>query len=201
MKTINIILGIIILMISSNNVSAGIVLVDFNSATSVEKGEIVPGGEFDFYEEDGFELFTTSNGGYTQIGQVLINDGFTTSLAAQSDFGFDDRDILIYNILGNNFDFLSIEIYEAASYHPVGNLLVEGIRSGVVVASQMFTTDGIAGAQSFTLNGFTNIDEVRLGGGSSSELVGVDNLTFNIIPEPTTILLLGFGCLLLKKRN
>jgi len=178
------------------------VTVDFNSATSIDKnGNVVPGGDFDLYEEDGFRLFATWNGGDTQGGQIRINDYFTSTLAAHPELGFDDQDVLISTISGNRFDFLSLDIYESAGYHPVVTLLVEGIRSGTVIASQVFTTDGAAGTQQFSLTGFTNLDEVRLGGSGSSELAGVDNLAFYIIPEPATILLLGLGGLFLRKRN
>ena len=184
------------------NASASIIVVDFNSAMSIQKGETIPGGDFDLYEEDGFLLFATSNGGNTQMGQVRINDSFTTSLAAYPNFGFDDQDILVSAISGSSFDFLSLDIYEATIVLPSAKtLFVEGIRESVVVVSQMFITDGIAGIQTFALDGFTNLDKVRLGGVSSSETVGVDNLTFEILPEPISLFLFGVGLLAIKSQK
>jgi hypothetical protein len=173
-----------VLIILHAYANAEIVVVDFNSATSSRRcGDPRPGGDFETYEEDGFSLIATSNGGDTTMGSVRINSAFTPTLAAQSNFGFDDQDIVVVDSSGDSFDLLSLEFYEAASYHPVGRVMVEGIREGVVVASQEFVTDGIAGPEEFILSGFKDLDKVRLGGGGSSELVGVDNLTFDVAPH------------------
>ena len=190
-----------VLVLGFGNLStAATITVDFNAAITTGRGG-GPGGDFDIYEEDGFRLIATWNGGNTIMGKVRINAGFTPTLGAHPNFGFDDQDILITSVSGDPFDFLSLEIYEAASYHPVGTLLVEGIREGIVVNSQVFETDGIAGLQEFSLSGFTNLDEIRLGGGASSEMVGVDNLMFEVVPEPATLLLLGLGGLTLLDRR
>lgn len=43
--------------------------------------------------------------------------------------------------------------------------------------------------------------EIHMANGPVSDGVGIDDLKFAVVPEPTTLLLLGFGALLLRKRR
>ena len=105
---------------------------------------------------------------------------------------------------GTNFNFLSVYLTGAAESNL--NILVAGLRNGVFVYNNVVIASA-TNATLFTFN-YLNIDDVRLaclGGqnagfpppyGNSQSFV-MDNLTFEFVPEPSTLLLTAAGALAL----
>jgi len=103
---------------------------------------------------------------------------------------------------GTDFNFLSV--YLTGAWNSNLNIEVEGFRSGAL----LFDTTVVASATAPTLFAFDYLDIDRLtvnsfggqnagfpdGGG---EEFAMDNLTFEFIPEPSSLLLATFGGLLL----
>ncbi|MHC4635431.1 MAG: hypothetical protein ACYSYU_09545, partial [Planctomycetota bacterium] len=84
MKNQIVFVTIIILVTLSINTNAAVVVVDFNQG---------PEGDLELYEEDGFGLIPTDNGGDTVYRQLRITDfPSIPTLIAFPSFGFEEQD-------------------------------------------------------------------------------------------------------------
>ena len=112
---------------------------------------------------------------------------------------------------GTNFDFLSA--YLTGEWYSNLNIEVQGFRGGTLVYDQPVLASA-TNSTLFTFN-YLNIDRLTFnsfggqtagfpGGGGGEEFV-MDNFTFDLVPEPSTLLLAGFGalalCPFLKRRR
>ena len=109
---------------------------------------------------------------------------------------------------GTTFDFLSV--YLTGAQRSNLNIEIQGFRSGI----QLYDTSVVASATSPTLFDFNYLNIDRLvfnsSGGQTAffggqESLVMDNFTFDLVPEPSTLLLAGFGalalCPFLKRRR
>lgn len=73
-----------------------------------------------------------------------------------------------------------------------GGVLLESVASGGLRYGEVFTA---------TINRPSFDIAYIIAGGTAGDAVHLDNLIANVIPEPTTLLLLGFGGLILIRKR
>jgi hypothetical protein len=149
---------------ASTTIDFGIVRTDFNP-----------------YHEDGFTLTAVANGGNDPVGRVHVTDFVSPgNFLAHPSSGFEDQDIILSNDAGLPFNLSSIDLIEATSFPSPQTITIQGTRTDSTVVEQTFTTDGVAGRETFLLSNFTNLTTVRLGAGASTAEVAVDNLILDV---------------------
>src|SRR5215212_7264661 len=72
-------------------------------------------------------------------------------------------------------------VVEATIFPSPETITIQGTRTDSTVVEQTFTTDGVAGRETFSLSNFTNLTTVRLGAGATTEEVGIDNLILDVV--------------------
>ena len=176
---------------------AGVVVVDFDG---------VPSQDYVTYSEDGFAF-------EANVGEVRISDTFAeVGNLAHPSFGFGqglESRFIVTNENGLPFGVLSIDLLEASGVPEGFGITMMGTKSDSSTVSQTFTLDGISGAETFWLSGnFTELVllEIRedVDNAFTLEKVGIDNVTFDVIPEPVSgllVLLGGTGVLRRRKRQ
>jgi hypothetical protein len=139
-------------------------------------------GDFAPYHEDGFTLTAVGNGGNDPAGTVRLIDTFSPgNFAAFPNGGFDDQDIILSNDAGLPFNLSSIDLIELPAFPSPQTITIQGTRTDSTVVEQTFTTDGVAGRETFPLSNFTNLTTVRLGAGAHTIHAGVDNLMLDVL--------------------
>jgi hypothetical protein len=153
---------------------------------------VTPFQDFSEYVESGFSLVATP-------GQVRVNNAFSPgNNAAQPSFGFGqgmDSRFTLREALGRSFDLLSLDLLEATAFPAAYSVVITGTRADASTASQTFTLDGVAGAQTFAVPAdFTNLTSVSIRENPTNqyatESVQIDNIV--VRPPPPTIGALNF---------
>ena len=178
--------GVVVLMGGWMGEAAGVVVVDFAG---------VSGGDFPTYSEDGFTLATN-------VGCVRISDTYGQNNAAQPSFGFGqgslDSHVMVTKDDSLLFDVVSIDLLEATGVPEAFGITMMGIKPDASTISQTFTLDGISGAETFWLSlDFVELCALEIwedtDNSFDTEIVQIDNVTFDISPEPVTGLLVLLG--------
>jgi len=194
-EIINLLAMVFAIGVICSNSQAAIVVIDFDDVAQ---------GSYSTYSEDGFTL--TPN-----VGSVRISNLFPPySNAAAPSFGFGQGTDSSFTFTNDNsllFSALSVDLLEGTVFPDNYGVTLTGTKSDFSTVTQTFTLDGIAGSQTFAISSaFTELVFLKIGEDVSNQffldLVKVDNVMLDAIPEPTTALLLGLGGLvLLRKRR
>lgn len=189
------ILGVIFSMLTNSKILATVLTFDDVTA---ETAAVIPNdyGGFDWtyaVVEDPIAYGTVPSGYANGIVSGNYIALFTTT-------NFGDGRI----ISNNTFDFIGS--YLTAAWRDDLNITIEGYHDNILSYSETVVADYYSPTW-FEFN-FMNIDELRFGASGGIEIpdnagnsnqFALDNFTF--VPEPTTLLLLSFGgIVLLKKR-
>ncbi|BBM85079.1 PEP-CTERM sorting domain-containing protein [Candidatus Uabimicrobium amorphum] len=152
------------------------------------------------YFEDGFRLEATNFGAIRPVEG--FNGSFSgTEVSVFPSFGFDDHGIELTKVDGQAFDLASFDLVEPFSLELLpgpADFNISGVRSDSSVVSTDVTIDGIAGAQTFNLAGFTNLLSVTFSSVGTFQNVSIDNIVVNAsVPEPSTYIAMLLGMILL----
>jgi hypothetical protein len=150
------------------------------ASTTIDFGAVR--ADFAPYHEDGYTLTAAGNGGNDPGGSVRVSDAVSPGNSwAGPNASFANQDIILTNDAGLPFNFSSIDLIEATSLPSPQTFTIQGTRTDSTVVEQTFTTDGVAGRETFPLSNFTNLTTVRLGAGASTNTVAVDNLILDVV--------------------
>jgi len=189
-KIVTLMTAILLLGLSVSN--AGIVVLDFESLSTPGTGYTCIGLS---YSEDSFNLEAVPSGELCYFHTEHESFAGSTALYHRALGGYPDT--MLTHADGLPFDLLSLDISEPRpDWLSVGVSLI-GTKSDNSTVTSSFTLDGVFGFEMHTLETFTDLIELRLVGQSYQ----YDNITFDVIPEPTTIVLFGLGVLLLRKQT
>jgi hypothetical protein len=171
--------------------ATAVTVLTFDDIGTPTNGESIPDGYGGLHwSEFGYQSCSRNSGGY--------NNGCVSGDYIAYNFGGDPAKV----VADGSFDFIGA--YLTAAWRIGLNITVEGYRDGMLVHSQTVVVD-YYGPTWFGFN-FMNIDKVRFNSYGGTEAPGLsgdgthfvmDNFT---IPEPTTILLLGLGGILLRRK-
>jgi len=166
-----------------------------------------------------FESLTTSGTGYSGLGVSYTEQGFgfeaypTGGLYHyhSDDEHFAGSTALFHMQMGGTsntllterdglvFDLVSLDLSEIRPDASSVSAVLVGTKGDSSTVSTSLTLDGVFGFETFTLQGFTNLTELRLE--DDIAMFQYDNITVNVIPEPTTVSLLALGLVLVRRRG
>src|SRR5262245_4579917 len=167
--------------------ASGSVLAGFSqTSVTIDFDSVEPFTDFESYSEDGFTI--TPN-----VGRVRINDAFPPfGNAAQPSFGFGqgmDSGFTFTSALPSPFGLSSIDLLEASDYPDKFAVTLIGTRSDFSLVTQTLILDGIPGAETFTVSGFSGLQSLRIAEDSANgfyiDIVQIDNVRFTVVPEPS----------------
>lgn len=167
-----------------------------------------------------FESLSTPGTGYSHLGPLYTEDGFNLeSIPSERLYYYHRDDVnfpgstalfhlqfpggITYSMLthtGNfTFDLLSIELSEGHPYMSGPLVTFIGTKSDNSTVTASLTLDGVFGFETFTPQGFTDLTALRLTHNNIYfNSFQYDNVTLNVIPEPSALLLFSFGGLFLR---
>jgi hypothetical protein len=180
---------LIILIVSATSTPSQTVIT-FDDISASPAGTIVPTG----YQGLSWSNFYVANA-------ILLSNsapGYYYGMVSPSNVAFNSYgDPAEVDARGTNFDFLSA--YLTGAWNSNLNMEVEGFRGGTMI----YDTTVVASATNSTLFTFdyVNIDRLyfsSFGGqpafdGIDETQFAMDNMTVEFIPEPSSLLLTGFG--------
>ncbi len=182
------------------------VVIDFESLAHNDNGVSFPGTP---YTEDGFTMTSSLNdlGAYTVWGTELVYYPGSTALGHNPDAP--SMTTTLTQVGGGAFSLSSIDL--ADIYNNGTNVNVDFIGNlvGGGTVTQSFTTDSVAGLETFTFNSsFTNLASVQWTPTIGVQYIQFDNININgggstAVPEPFTVLgtLIGAGSSVALKRR
>jgi len=190
-KIITILAAVMLLGLPANG---EIVVLDFESLSTPGTGYTYLGPS---YIEDGFNLQADPGGGLYYYHSDDENFAGSTALFHMQPGGVTNTMLTQAN--GLTFDLLSIDLSEGLSDRLDVQLTLIGTKSDNSTVVSSLTLDGVFGFETNTLETFTDLIAVKLTHVFNS--YQYDNITLDVIPEPATLLLLGFGALFLRGRS
>ena len=166
-----------------------------------------------------FESLTTSGAGYSELGVSYTEQDFefeaypTGALYYyhSDDEHFAGSTALFHMQMGGTsntllaqkdgllFDVVSIDLSEIRPDASSVRAVLVGSKDDSSTVSKLLTVDGAFGFETFALQGFTNLTELRLE--DDIAMFQYDNITINVIPEPASVLFVGLGLLMLRRRR
>ncbi len=127
-------------------------------------------------------------------GNFVVNDYFISGVGNYDQgstglipFGLETHTMSL--VSGLPFNLLS---WDMGSFtDSVLSLTVQGMFDGGGSISQILTTDALNGYENFVFSNFTALSSVVFTVGSDSPIL--DNINIEVVPEPTTLALMGLG--------
>lgn len=184
-----------VMLVSSSVVNAAIVVLDFESLSTPGTGYTSLGPS---YTEAGFNLQAVPIGGLYYYHSDDENFAGSTALFSMAP-GAGLFDTMLTQADGLIFDLVSIDLTEWRPDVSGGRVALIGTKSDNSTVTTYLTLDGVFGFERYTVEGFTGLTALRLA--LESTTFQYDNIVLDVIPEPATILLLGLGVLLLRRRQ
>ena len=144
------------------------------------------------YEMNGFLLMNTSEFPFASLGTEAYGYSGSTSLFNDNDQG----ETLLTRVGNGFFSLISIdlsELYTTDDEDPLEDWVVfQGSLADNSIVSQTFTLDGFTGVQTFSFDPeFANV--ISVSWAQSDYFHQFDNIDAAPVPEPSSLLLLGFG--------
>ena len=187
-KGIQILLGALALVGAACTAQAA--LIDFESLAH-DDDQIADHGAI--YEEKGFRLTNTGAYPFATYGSAL--EGLyigSTALINDNDGGT----TVLTSMDGGLFRLNSIDLAELFAMEESFSVTFTGLYQDGTSVSQVFTLDGLYGAETFLFNtAFTNL--VSVSWLQSEYFHQFDNINVAPVPEPSTVVLFGAGLLTL----
>lgn len=150
---------------------------------------------------DGYQGFSWNNFGFIDGGSEFAGSGYHNGTVSGSYVGFNENAQIA---LASGGLFTLDSAYLTAAWNTGLSVKVDGLVSGTQIFTNTFVVDPYAPTQfNFNWSGidslrFTSFGGVNAGLGSSGSQFAIDNLSFTqVAPEPSVLLLLGPGLLLL----
>ena len=186
---------VVVALFLFGNVQGAITVIDFEELATPGTGATF----ISQYEVAGFK-FTAEAGASAAFLRFFHteHESFAGSTAIHGElFGASPPDVILGRTDSLTFDLLSIDISERWPQAIPSPITIVGMKDDGSTVSTTVSLDGVFGFETFELSGFTDLVSLRLFGTTAQ----YSNFVVSIIPEPASLLLLGLGGLLIRRKK
>lgn len=186
---------VVVAVVRFGNAQGAITVIDFEELATPGTGATY----ISQYEVTGFK-FTAEAGASAALLRFFHteHESFAGSTAIYGDQpGASPPDVILGRTDSLTFDLLSIDISERWRQAIPSPITFVGMKDDGSTVSTTVSLDGVFGFETFELSGFTDLVSLRLFGTTAQ----YDNFVVSIIPEPASLLLLGLGGLLMRRKK